>query len=203
MADDAAAPSGKPEETEESAADQDSDEMLDEPDVIAAPETPRAAISPVRLALIAGLVAVVALGSLAGWLGFRANQSRDLAQQRDLFIQVARQGAVNLTTLSYEHIDSDVARILGSATGTFYDDFQQRAPSFIEFTQKVKSTSVGTVTAAALESSTATEAEVLVAVTVKSAVGGQSGERPRGLRMRLEVQKVEGDAKVSNVELIP
>ena len=113
-----------------------------------------------------------------------------------LFSQVGRQGAINLTTLDYEHIDADVNGSSTPATGTFYDDFQQRAPSFTDVVKQVKSKSVGTVTEAALESVTATEAEVLVAVTVKSAIVGQPEQQPRAWRMRILVQKVGDDAKV-------
>jgi Mce-associated membrane protein len=230
MADDAAVPSGKPGEAEESVAAHEpesgaievdaADDGADEADVDEAGEglgedglgedgvedhdvAAAKGMSHVRLALIAGLVGVVALGGLTGWLGFRANQSHHLEQQRELFLQVGRQGAVNLTTLDYEHIDSDVQRILDSATGSFYDDFQQRAPSFVEVVKQVKSKSEGNVTAAALESDTPNEAEVLVAVTVKSVIVGQPDQPPRSWRMRILVQKVDDDAKVSNVEFVP
>ncbi|MDT5155149.1 MAG: Mce-associated rane protein [Mycobacterium sp.] len=231
MADDAAAPSKKLEEAEKSAAAHEPEsgavevDAADEADVDATGEdlgddglgddglgedgvgdhdvVAVKGMSHVRLALIAGLVAVVALGGLAGWLGFRANQSRHLEQQRELFLQVGRQGAVNLTTLVYGQIETDVQRILDSATGSFYDDFQQRAPSFIAVVKQVKSKSLGNVTAAALESDTPTEAEVLVAVTVKSVIVGQPDQQPRSWRMRILVQKVDDDAKVSNVEFVP
>ena len=63
---------------------------------------------------------VLALGGLAGWLGFRAYESQKLEAQRQLFLQVGRQGAINLTTIDWEHAEADVQRILDSATGTFY-----------------------------------------------------------------------------------
>jgi Mce-associated membrane protein len=214
MADDDAAPSEprEPESTAveaQSAADTDDavdaaadDDDLHESEEPAA-EGSAAGPSHVRLALIAGLVAVLALGGLTGWLGYRANESRQMDRQRQTFLEVGRQGAINLTTLNYEHIDADVQRILDSATGTFYDDFQQRAPSFTEVVRQVKSTSAGTVTEAALEAGdTATQAEVLVAVTVKSVIVGQPDQPPRLWRMRILVQKIQDDTKVSNVEFV-
>ena len=108
--------------------------------------------------------------------------------------QVGRQGAINLTTLDFEHIDADVQRILDSATGTFYDDFQRRAPAFTDVVRQVKSKSVGTVTEAAIEAGdTATEAEVLVAVTVKSVIAGQPEQQPRAWRMRILGAEVQDD----------
>lgn len=197
-----------PLEPESGAVDLDSDES-DSDDLDAdesedpATET-KPGMSHVRLATIAGLVAVVALAGLTGWLGYSAQKAQAAEHQRDLFLQVGRQGAINLTTLDFEHIDGDVQRILDSATGTFYDDFQNRSTSFTEVVKQVKSKSVGTVTSAGLvEPSTPTEAQVLVAVTVKSEIVGQPEQPPRSWRMRISVQKIDDQTKVSNVEFVP
>lgn len=158
--------------------------------------------SHVRLALIVGLTVVLGFGGLAGWSGFRAYQSRQVAQQRELFLDVGRQGALNVTTLSYDHIEADMQRVLDSSTGQFYDDFQKRAPALIDAAKRVQSNSSGTVTAAAWESGTATQAEILVAVTVESAIAGQPNRDPQRWRMRILVQKMGDDAKMSNVEFV-
>jgi Mce-associated membrane protein len=158
---------------------------------------------PVRFTLIAGLVLVLVLGGLAGWLAYRADQSRQLDRQRQTFLSVARQGATDLTTLNYQHVDDDVQRILDTATGTFYDDFEKRAPSFADVVKKLKTTSVGTVTETALEpGDSATAAHVLVLIVVKSQIAGQPEQQPRALRMRMEVQKIDDDTKVSDVEYV-
>ncbi len=192
--DDEAAPD---EDADDTVADDDAEEPALEDD----PATP--AMSHVRLALIAGLVLVLALGGLTGWLGFRAYQSHQVDAQRKVFLQVGRQGAMNLTTIDFQHVDDDVKRILDSATGTFYDDFQQRAQPFTEVVKQVRSKSVGTVTEAGLESESADEAEVLVAVAVHTTIEGQPEQQPRAWRMRILVQKVGDDTKVSNVEFVP
>jgi Mce-associated membrane protein len=160
--------------------------------------------SHVRLALIAGLVAVLALSGLVGWLGYRAQHAHALEAQRAVFLKVGREGALNLTTIDFEHVDEDVKRILDNATGPFYDQFQQRSQPFAEVVKQVKSKSVGNVTEAGLESATGTEGKVLVAVTVNTAIAGQPEQAPRAWRMRISVQKVGGgtDAKVSNVEFV-
>ena len=153
-------------------------------------------MSHVRLATIAGLVLVLALGGLTGWLGFRAYESRQAEQQRKLFLQVGRQGALNLTTIDYQHADADVQRILDSATGTFYDDFQKRAQPFVDVVKQAQSKSVGTISEAGLESESDDEAQVLVAVTVKTSNAGAPEQEPRAWRMRISVQKVGDEAKV-------
>src|SRR6476660_8736294 len=58
--------------------------------------TAKTKMSHVRLATIRGLVAVVALAALCGWLGFRTYESRKAADERNLFLQVGRQAALNL-----------------------------------------------------------------------------------------------------------
>lgn len=217
MADDAAAPEGEltetdttvePTDTDETAleADETDDTDVDDADdaddaEVAAPR--RAPWSHVKIALVAGLVGVLALAGLTGWLGYRTWESQRAESARELFLQVGRQGALNLTTIDWEHADADVQRILDSATGTFYDDFQKRAQPFAEVVKQAKSKSEGTIAEAGLETSTDNEAQVLVAVTVKTTNAGAPEQQPRAWRMRISVEKLGDEAKVSNVEFVP
>jgi Mce-associated membrane protein len=159
-------------------------------------------LSRVGSVVVAGVVIVATLAGLAGWLGFRAYQKHEAEAQRDLFVQIARQGAVNLTTINYTEVDADVQRIIDLSTGTFRDDFLQRSKPFIEVVKAAQSKSEGTVTDAGLESQRGDSAQVLVAIAVKSRTAGGE-EAPREWRMRIEVQSVGDDAKVSNVVFVP
>jgi Mce-associated membrane protein len=188
---------------EATSGDQDStadDEATDEA-TEAAPPKPR--MSHVKLATIAGLILVLVLAGLTGWLGFRAYKTYQADEQRKLFLQVGRQGALNLTTIDWQRADADVRRILDSATGTFYDDFQKRAQPFVEVVKQAQSKSVGTVSEAGLESESDNGAQVLVAVSVNTSNAGAPEQAPRAWRMRISVQKVGDEAKVSNVEFVP
>jgi Mce-associated membrane protein len=178
------------------AVDADAD---DDPKDVAAEARP---MSPVRLATVLGVVAVVASTALAGWLGFRQYQAHQAQQQSELLIQVGRQGALNLTTIDWQHADADIQRILDSATGTFYDDFSKRSKPFVDVVKKAQSKSVGTVTEAGLESRSGDEAQVLVAVSVSTTNLGAAEEEPRHWRMRMSVKKVGDEAKVSNVAFV-
>jgi Mce-associated membrane protein len=192
---------GDPDGVEDSADYDEEASDEDAADEEAAPAKPR--MSHVRLATIVGLVLVVALAGLTGWLGFRTYQSHQADEQRKLFLQVGRQGALNLTTIDWQQADANVQRILDSATGTFYDDFQKRAQPFVEVVKQAQSKSVGTIAEAGLESESDNSAQVLVAVTVKTSNAGAPEQAPRAWRMRISVQKVGDEAKVSNVEFVP
>ncbi len=221
MADDAAAPDGElSEATSEGEGDhadtsasedlaeaetETADEIADEGDdedegEVEAPAKPR--MSHVRLATIIGLLMVLVLAGLTGYLGFRAYESRQAADDRNLFLQVGRQGALNLTTIDHEHADADVQRILDSATGSFYDDFQSRAQPFVEVVKQAQSKSVGTISEAGIASMSDNEAQVLVAVTVKTSNAGAAEQEPRAWRMNITVQKVDEEAKVANVRFV-
>ncbi|SEA61192.1 MULTISPECIES: hypothetical protein [unclassified Mycobacterium] len=156
-----------------------------------------------KVPLMFGVVIVVALAVLVGWLGVQAHRSQQEQQARAELLQAARQGAVNLTTIDWQRADADVKRILDGATGQFYDDFAKRSKPFVDVVKQTKSVSVGTITEAGLESVTADGAQVLVAVAVKTSNAGTPDQQPRAWRMRVYVQKVGAGAKVSNVEFVP
>ena len=160
-------------------------------------------VSPVRRTTLFGLAVVVALGGLTGWLGFRAHQSQQAQAKRSQFLQVARQGALNLTTIDWQHADADVRRILDGATGEFYDDFAKRSQPFIDVLRQAKATTVGKITEAGLESETPGSAQALVAVSVQTSNAGETDPVPRAWRMRITVQRVGDQVKVSNVGFVP
>jgi Mce-associated membrane protein len=202
MADD-----GDPTDAAELAADDsdtaDAEVVLYEDEVIDPCQPRPARPHTLRLALTAATAAVVVLGALVGWLGLRTYQSQQTDQQRAMYLAAARQGALNLTTISYTEVDADVKRILDSATGTFYDDFQKRSQPFVEVVKQAQSKSQGTVTEAGLESVEGDTARALVAVAVTTSNAGAAEQQPRAWRMRVSVQKMGDTAKVSNVEFVP
>jgi Mce-associated membrane protein len=160
-------------------------------------------MSHVRLATMVGLAVVLALAATVGWLGFRAYQSHQAQEQRQVFLQVGRQCALNLTTIDWQHADADVQRVLDSATGQFYDQFSKRKQPFIEVLKKAQSKSVGTITEAGLESDSGDKAQVLVAASIKTSNLGADDQPPREWRMRISVEKSGDEVKISNVAFVP
>ncbi len=160
-------------------------------------------LSPVRRATLIGLIVVLALGGLCGRLGYGTYQAKQAERSRALFVEVGSRGALNLTTVDFEHAEADVKRILDSATGEFYDDFEKRSGAFIDVVKKTGARSVGTVTAAGLESVNGDEGQVLVAVSVTTTnKADPGGQPPRHWRMRLSVQKFGDEAKVAKVDFV-
>jgi Mce-associated membrane protein len=153
-------------------------------------------------AAAAVVVIVLAVGGLAGWLGCRALQAHRVAAQRDMFVQMARQEALDLTTIDYAHVDSDVQRILDSSTGKFREDFQSRSRPFVDVVKHAQSKSEGTIAAAGLESLAGDSARILVAVAVKTTSAGNQSDT-KAWRMRIDVQKDGDSAKMSNAEFVP
>jgi Mce-associated membrane protein len=147
---------------------------------------------------------IVALVGLGGWLGFRIHQDDQQRAQRNLYVQVARQTAINLTTIDYAEVDADIRRVLDSATGDFHDEFENRSKPFVEVIKKVQSKTQGTVSEAGLLSCTGNQAQVLVAIAVKTSMAAVPvDQEPRRWRMRLTVDKTGDSAKVSKVEFVP
>lgn len=155
-----------------------------------------------RRALIAGLIGVLVLAGLLGWLGFRAEAAHRAVAQREMFLHAARQTALHLTTVDYQDPQGDVQRVLDSATGEFYERFAERAPVLIETVTREHSQAVSAVSEAGLEWQSGDEAQVLVAVSVASKHLGGLDLQPHELRMRMTVQRVGKQAKVSDVEYV-
>jgi Mce-associated membrane protein len=171
----------------------------DATDTLSASKEPMPAV---RRAMLFGFAVVLAVGVLLGWLGFRAYQSHEAQAEQSQFLQAARQGALNLTTIDWQHAEHDIQRILDGATGQFHDDFATRSQPFVDVVKQAKSTSVGTITEAGVESEGDGSAQVLVAVAVKTSNAGAPEPDPRAWRMRISVERVGDQAKVSNVEFV-
>jgi Mce-associated membrane protein len=179
------------------------DEPLDDGPPDGAPDSAVDSPAPsVRRAMLLGAAIVVSLSVLVGWLGFRAYQTHQEQALQSQLLQAARQGALNLTTIDWQHAEGDMQRILDGATGQFRDEFASRSQPFIEVVKQSKSISVGTITEAGLESEEGGHARVLVAVAVKTSTAGAPEQDPRAWRMRITVQKDGDQAKVSNVEFV-
>ena len=110
-----------------SPSDTDDPEGAAESDKPAATERPR---SGVRLGFGSGDRGDPGAGRhwAVGW-GTAATRSTRPSSSASSSCRSARQGALNLTTISYTEADADVQRILDSATGTFLRRFSEAVPA--------------------------------------------------------------------------
>jgi Mce-associated membrane protein len=164
-------------------------------------ESPRPRMSQLRSAALAGAAVVVVLVAVTGWLGFRAVQTHRADEKRQMFLDAGRQAALTLTNVDWEHADDDVQRVLDSASGQFYDDFERRSQAYLAVVKQAKSKAVGTITGSALVSASDNDAQVMVAMTVNSSNAGVAGQS-QSWRMVLRMQDNQGVTKVSNVDFI-
>jgi Mce-associated membrane protein len=167
---------------------------------LSAPCEPRS--GGLRLVLACLFLTVLSVAGLTAWFGYRTWQSYQADQEHQLFLRVGSQGAQDLATISYTQVDADVKRILDISTGDLHADFQQRAQPLIDYIKKFKSSTQGTVTAAAFQSTTGDSARLLVAVSMKMTSPADPDQAPKSYRMRVDVTKVGGVAKVSNVAFV-
>lgn len=132
-----------------------------------------------RRPVLPAFLAVVLCGLLTGVvltaLDARSADVREDARQAAL--QAARQEAVNLTTISHETAERDLARIIAAATGTLKTQFETQAKTFPGVLRREKSVSVGRVLAAGVKSQQGSTVDALVAVdaTVRNTASGEAG----------------------------
>jgi len=119
------------------------------------------------------------------------------------FIAAASQGVVALLSIDYANARADVQRVIDLSTGTFKEDFVKNADDFIKTAEGSKSVTLGSISAAALESASGDTG--VVSVAAKSEVTNSIGARrdSRSWRMNVTVTRDGGQLKTSNVEFVP
>lgn len=154
-------------------------------------------------ALAIGVLAVI---GLLGLTAFMVVQHSKVAAQRAYdrgIVEAASRGVMALLSIDHGKADADVKRVLDLSIGAFRDDFASRSEDFIKTARESKAVTVGSVTAAALDSTYPGNAVVLVAAS--SQVTNSNGARndPRPWRMSVTMSLDENEWKMSNVEFVP
>jgi len=154
-------------------------------------------------ALAIGALAVI---GLLGLTAFMVVQHSKVAAQRAYdrgIVEAASRGVMALLSIDHGKADADVKRVLDLSIGAFRDDFASRSEDFIKTARESKAVTLGSVTAAALDSTYPGNAVVLVAAS--SQVTNSNGARndPRPWRMSVTMSLDENQWKMSNVEFVP
>ena len=154
-------------------------------------------------ALAVGALVVIGLLVVTA---FMIVQHSKVAAQRAYdrgIVEAASRGVMALLSIDHGKADADVKRVLDLSIGAFRDDFASRSEDFIKTARESKAVTVGSVTAAALDSTYPGNAVVLVAAS--SQVTNSNGARndPRPWRMSVTMSLDEDQWKMSNVEFVP
>jgi Mce-associated membrane protein len=152
-------------------------------------------------------VPVVALSMLVAGLvvlTFRSSARAAESDARADALAVARQEALNLTTLSYEHADADLDHIVGLATGELRDKFEAERKDFPGVLAKEQSVSTGTVRSAGLVRLSADRQAAQAAIAVDAEISNnktRNAGQPvvEHYRMVLQLSLVDGRWLVSDV----
>ncbi len=148
-------------------------------------------------------IVIVAAGVVAGWFGYQALQSKTEQDRNQQFLDAGRTAAVNLTTIDAANIDADIRRVVESSTGDFRAEFEKNAVSFADVVRDAQAKSVGTVTAAGIESVDGDTAQILVTTSVQTTNAGTADPQPRLWRMRVTIEKQGDVPMVSKVGFVP
>ena len=147
------------------------------------------------------LAAVLVAGAVL--LLLKLNDANADEDSRQSALQVARQVAVDLTTVSKDTAQQDVTRLMGTATGSFKDQFARQADVFRKVVQQASVTSKGTVAEAGVSSVDGDTVTVLAAVSATVQNADAPAGEPRQYRMKMQLHH-EGDRwLVSDLEFVP
>lgn len=194
-------------ETEADADDEADDEATDEAKAEEAaepePESSDATSRGRRRWALVGAVAVVVAASLAlsGFLGWQLWQTKQVTQAG----QQAQDAAVNyaqvLTSIDSNKVDENFNQVLAGATGEFKDMYSQSSMQLRQLLIDNKATAHGVVVQSAVQS--ASKDKVVVLLFVDQSVANSTVPDPRidRSRIKMTMEKVDGQWRASKVEL--
>ncbi len=150
-----------------------------------------------------GVLLLVALLAVSGWLLWQHHQAVQRAERATEFATAARQGVVNLMSLNFNHAQDDLQRVIDSTTGTFRQDFEKSKNDFASVMNESKVVATSEVKATAVESVDDNSAVVLVAAASQVANAASLQPTPRAWRLSVTVQQESDGIKMSKVEFVP
>ena len=156
-----------------------------------------------RLAVVSAVLLTCASFTLSGLMIWHHRQATARHAHEAEFVEAAKKGVVALLTLDYHHAKEDVQRVIDASTGSFKNDFARDADDFVKTAQDSKAVTVGSVSAAALESVNGDSGVVLLAASSKVTNANGAQQDPRSWRMSVTVTRDGGQVKMSNVEFVP
>lgn len=167
------------------------------------PEAPQWKVSrkwSVNKTVVLAIVLIV----LATVLGVAHRFDRDPGADDNAIVDAAKSAVNELISPSSEDSAGSVDRIAASATGSWLSDFKATEQQFADAIEQSATESVGDVIEAGIESRNDDGgATVLVAAVSKVTNASGAKDEPRTWRLRVDVELVAGEYKLSKVEVVP
>ncbi len=185
--------------------EEEPDETVTAAEVESGPARRRRRLPSLSLSAIskaAAIILICALGAATGYMMWQDHEGSERTQRAANFVAGARQGIINMTSLDFNRAKEDVQRVIDSSTGSFRDDFAQRAKDFTSVVEQSKVVTQGTVSSAALESMDEHSASVLILATSKITNAAGAKDEPRVFRLRVTVTEDGGQYKMSKVDFV-
>ena len=157
----------------------------------------------ILVGVIGAAAALLVVALVTGVVLLAMAKTDGVDAQREQFVQTARQGVLNLTTIHYATAPEDVQHLLDGASGDFAKDFGGRKDSYIQVVQKAQVNSDGKIESAGVEKIEGNTGVVLVASTAKVSNSAAPGAEDRSYRLRVTVTDADGRMTVSNVQFVP
>lgn len=149
------------------------------------------------------VVCTLVLLGLSGYMIWTHREVQKLQQQTAEYTAAGRQSVVTLMSLDFNEAEAGVQRIIDNSTGQFKTDFEQQAEDFIQVAQDSRVITEVTVNSVAVESMTDDKAVVLVAASSRVTNSEGANQEPRTWRLSVDLERVDGQIKMSKVEFVP
>lgn len=152
--------------------------------------------------LVGALAAVfIAALALSGFLGWNAWQARQVAQAGKQAQDAAVSYAQILTSIDSNKVDENFNQVLAGATGEFKDMYSQSSMQLRQLLIDNKASAHGVVVESAVQS--ASKDKVVVLLFVDQSVSNTTVPDPRidRSRIKMTMEKVDGQWRASKVEL--
>ncbi|WP_242453453.1 hypothetical protein [Mycolicibacterium sp. P9-64] len=157
----------------------------------------RAGVCALSFVLSAGVL------GLSGYLVWHHRESVSQHQQVAEYEAAARQIVVTLMSLDKASAPETVKTVIDSSTGQFKSEFEGAADDFVAITADADVTTKAQVKAAAVQSISHDQAQVLVTVTSTVSNAAGADQPPRSWRLTVSLVR-EGDRiKMSQLEFVP
>jgi len=150
---------------------------------------------------IAVTLLIVVLVAATGFMGWMLFQQRQLNLARDEAQRAAVSYAQVLTSIDSDKVDDNFKQVLDGATGEFKDMYSQSSVELRQLLVENKATAHGVVIESAVQSASKDKAVVLLFVDQSMSNTKLPDPRIDRSRMKMTMEKVDGQWRASKVEL--